>query len=108
MATYDGLTQEEKDLIGESGRWMRGSVSSLVAYADDSDFNMKEQYYIDNVLPILNTLDPGEVVPNSSGLAGSQDITEAQMKAAMTWIFGIQDDIDTNLSLVVKLIGINS
>ncbi len=108
MATYDSLTQEQKDTIAEGERWLRGTVSSLVAYADVSDFNLKEQYYNDNVLPLLNTLDPGEIIPNSSGLAGATDITEANMKAAMAWVFGIQSDIDTNLALVIKLIGINA
>ena len=58
--------------------------------------------------PIVDTLDNGEIIPNSSGLAGATDITEAQMQAVMSWLFGIQGDIDTNIAVVVKLIGINA
>ena len=108
MATYASLTQAEKNTIAQAERWMRGAISSLVAYADTADFNMKEQYWLGEVKPIVDTLDPGEVIPNTSGLAGAGDITEAQMPAAMTWLFGIQSDIDSNLALVVKLIGINA
>ena len=35
-------------------------------------------------------------------------MTEAEMPQAVNWLFGVQDDIDTNIALVVKLIGINS
>ena len=108
MATYDSLTQEEKDKIAQAERWMRGCISSLVAYADVADFNLKEQYWLNEVKPIVDTLDVDEIIPNSSGLAGAVDITEAEMPQAMNWLFGIQDDIDTNLALVVKLVGINS
>ena len=108
MATYESLTQEEKDTIAQAERYMRGAISSLVAYADTADFNLKEQYWLNEVKPIIDTLDVGEIIPNSSGLAGAVDITETEMPQAMNWLFGIQDDIDTNLALVVKLVGINS
>jgi hypothetical protein len=108
VATYDSLTTEQKALIGQAERWMRGAMSSLVAYADAADFNLKEAYWLNEVKPILDTLDNGEIIPNSSGLAGAVDITEGQMQAVMTWLFGIQGDIDTNISVVVKLIGINA
>ena len=108
MATYESLTQAEKDKIAQAERWMRGAISSLVAYADTADFNLKEQYWINEVKPIVDTLDVGEIIPNSSGLGGAVDITETEMEQAVNWLFGIKDDIDTSLALVVKLIGINS
>ena len=108
MATYESLTTEEKQKIAQAERWLRGAMSSLVAYADDADFNLKEQYWLSEVKPIVDTLDPGEIIPNTSGLAGAVDITEAQMPAALNWLFGIQADIDTNIALVTQLIGINA
>ena len=108
MATYDSLTPEQKELIAQAERWLRGAVSSLVSFADEADFNLKEQYWLDNVEPLVSSLDPGEIIPNSSSLAGASDISRGEMIAAMGWLFGIQDDIDTNLSTVVKLIGINA
>ena len=108
MATYASLTAEQKALIGQAERWARGAMSSLVAYADAADFDLKEQYWLAQAKPIVDTLDAGQIIPNSSGLAGAVDINKAEMLGAMTWLFGIQDDIDTNLAIVVKLIGINA
>ena len=105
---YADLTQEQKDLLDEFDRWLRGTIRSLVAFADEADFNLKQQFYNDQIVPILTALTDGEVIPSSSGLAGIVDVTDVQTAGAAAWVFGIQDDIDTNLSLVVKLIGINA
>lgn len=108
MATYASLTAQQKATIAQAEVWMRGAISSLVAYADNADFNLKEQYWLGQVKPIVDSLDAGAVIPNSSGLAGAVDITKGEMVAAIAWLFSIQDDIDTNLATVVKLIGINA
>ena len=108
MAQYADLTPQQKQLIAQAERWCRGAMASLVAFADIADFNLKEQFWRNEVEPLISALDPGEVIPNSSGLAGAQDITKEQLGGAMSWLFGLQDNIDSNLALVVKLIGINA
>lgn len=108
MATYASLTPEQKEKIAQAEKWVRGAISSLVAYADAADFDLKEQYYLNEVKPILDTLTAGEIIPNSSGLGGAVNVTKGELAAAFTWLFGIQEDIDINLAVVVKLIGINA
>lgn len=108
MTTYSELTTAQKTKIAQAEKYIRGAISSLVAFADQADFNLKEAYWNSEIQPILNTLAANEVIPNTSSLAGAADVTRAQLEGAKNWLFGIQSDIDGNLTLVVKLIGINS
>ena len=108
MATYASLTQEEKDTLALADTWIRGALVSLTRFTTDADFDLKLQYWTDNVLPILATLDAPETIPQASGHAGASDLTAAQINAIKAWLAGIDGDMTTNLSLVVKAIGVNA
>jgi hypothetical protein len=78
MATYDSLTQDEKDLISAWERNTRGWLNSLArliveARALDAAMNASN-----GPGALLDSLDVGQVVPNSSGIAGAQNLTKEE------------------------------
>ena len=108
MATYDSLTAEEKETLALGDKWIRGAMVLLVNFVRDAEFGLNRQYWDDDVVPVLATLDPGELIPQATGHAGASDLTPAQLAAIETWLVSIEDDMDTNLALVVKAVGVNA
>jgi hypothetical protein len=89
MAAYSALSTEEKALLAAWERNMRGWLNSLSrmivqARALEAALNASG-----GSAEILGLLDPGEVVPNSSGIAGAQDLTRAEWDVMIT--AGLQD-----------------
>ncbi len=92
MATYASLTQEQKDILGAWERNARGWINTyarlliearaLVASADASG----------GARDIVTSLDPGELVPNSSGIAGAHSLTKAEMAT----MIGFVDEVIAN------------
>ena len=108
MATYDSLTTEQKAALALGDKWVRGALVSLKQFTDDADFDLKLQYWTDNIVPILALLDNGELIPQASGHAGASDLNKAQLAAIKTWLEGIDGDMTTNMTTVVKAIGVNA
>ena len=108
MATYESLTQAEKEAVALGDVWVRGALVSLKRFTDEADFDLKLQYWTDTIAPILATLDAGEVIPQASGHAGASDLTATQIAAIKSWLASIDEDMTTNMSLVVKAIGVNA
>ena len=108
MATYDSLTQEQKAALAMGDKWVRGALVSLKQFTDDADFDLKLQYWEDNILPILALLDAGETIPQATGHAGASDLNKGQLAAIKAWLAGIDGDMTTNMSTVVKAIGVNA
>jgi len=108
MATYESLTQAEKDTVALGDKWVRGAMVLLVNFVRDAEFSLNQQHWNDNVAPILATLDVNEVVPQASGHAGASDLTATELEAIETWLGGIAGDMDTNLALVLKAVGVNA
>ena len=108
MATYDSLTTEQKAVLALGDKWVRGALVSLVQFVHDADFDLKLQYWTDNIVPVVALLDAGELIPQASGHAGASDLNKAQLAAIQAWLAGINGDMTTNLSIVVKAIGVNS
>ena len=107
MTTYESLAQDEKDTLALGDKWARGAMVLLVNFAQAAKFDINQQHWEDEVAPILATLDGGEVIPQASGHAGASDLTGGQLSAIDAWLVGIADDLETNLSLVVKVVGVN-
>ncbi len=105
---YEDLTPEEQALLGQAERWLRGMLSSFYSMLDDADFPLKQAFWTANIVPILAQLDNGDVIPNTSGLAGAVDVTVGNINAVYSWISSVNGDMDTNLALVEKFIGVNA
>ena len=78
MATYNSLTQDKKDLLSAWERNTRGWVNGLArllveARALDAALNASNGPAV-----ILDSLGASEVVPNSGGIAGAQNLTRAE------------------------------
>jgi hypothetical protein len=101
---YVDLTDQEKSDLHTGEIFIRGMLSTLV-----QSYDTELDWWDAVVQPILDQLAPGDVVPNSSGLAGAQDLTRAQLEAIKAWMqVDIADKVIANMSLVVEAIGINA
>jgi hypothetical protein len=63
MASYNNLTQEQKDKLAVFTTLLRGYYGELARFLDG--------------------LDAGAVVPNATGLAGAQALTKEELQAAV-------------------------
>ena len=108
MATYASLAETEKDIIDTHARVVRGFASELAKLAQKGvtiDDNWDSQ-----VSAIIATLDPGEVLPDTGGLAGAADITHEELTSIMGSINTLLATYNTNAArqLYVKLAGPNN
>lgn len=104
MAWAD-LSPIQQENVQQADRFFRGFLRTL----SSGDLDLKIQWYIDNVIPALALMDPGEDIPKSDSLAGSVPLTHEQLTQIATWVkVDMSDKIEANKSLVVKAIGINS
>ena len=77
MATYASLTEEEKAIVDNFDLTMRRIALRLVRAMN----YMKALSEDTNATSIFQTLDNGEVIPNPSGLAGSDSMTRAELQS---------------------------
>lgn len=100
---YSELSDAQKETVRQGDLFIRRWLRQMAG----QDLDLKLQWYNDNMAPILALLDAGQVIPDSSNLAGAQDLTKEQVTALKNWIAGISADIETNKSLLVKAIGVD-
>jgi hypothetical protein len=94
MATYDSLTTEQKALVQAFLNFARGWCGEQArtnnhGEAANDDYNAQ-------VSAILATLDDGEIIPNTSGLAGAASINENDLISVVSHIQGIQTNYNTS------------
>lgn len=83
MATYDSLTADEKDDIQYVTNQIRahyGSLARFLVVLDGIRIDALARGYIG----LINGLDASEVVPNTSGLGGSEDLTKEDLQQAVS------------------------
>lgn len=83
MATYDSLTQANKDKLNFFVTQLRAEYGGLARFLDGVD-DLKVHYAAQAIGAIISSLDAGAVVPNMSGLAGAGDLTKEQLQTAVT------------------------
>ncbi len=98
MATYASLSQAEKDLVAAWERNFRGWINTTIARGV-SQARALEAHYEASGGPgeILATLDPGEIVPNTSGLAGAQNLTIEEVNALVNAFNTFLNSYDTDM-----------
>lgn len=106
MATYASYTAQQQAIVQNTCNLVRGGCSELArifnhtkAIADDT-----------NAVSLVAGLDSTEIIPNTSGLAGADDLTQAQLVALYTLLNGIRTTYDTsgNRAAMSRGCGINS
>jgi len=106
MATYDSLSPEDKAILHEGEIVLRGWWASVVAAALDQ----KIEFLTASVAPIAMTLDANEAIPNTSGLAGSSDLTKEDLIALYQGMDAVNDDLKlpATFARIVRAIGVNA
>lgn len=96
MATYNSLTQEEKDILAAWERNLRGFANGILATGIIQARTLDAaRSATGGAQDILDTLDPGEVIPNSSGIAGAQNLDTAEMATLITGLTNFLSTYDT-------------
>ena len=81
---YEDLTQEQQasiQALSQVVRPLTGEFAKLLA-----KFQVAVSYYVGNVETILAGLDASDLIPNTSGLAGAQDLTKEQFVNLMGYL----------------------
>ena len=87
MGLYVDLTDEEKSVIEAWERNMRGFVNGLARNLNEARALQAAADASGGPREIVTGLDAGQEIPNSSGIAGAQDMTKQEWAA----IVGILD-----------------
>lgn len=105
MATYASLNPDDKAIVDNTVNLIRASAGEiarvfnhLIAIANDS-----------NAVNLVLSVDAAEAIPNTSGLAGSDSLTRAEVVALYTALNAIRTANDTagNRAAWSKAAGIN-
>lgn len=106
MATYASLSTTDKAIVDNTTNLLRASAGELArilnrikAITDDT-----------NATGLVTSLDNGQVIPNTSGLAGADDLTKEEVVSLYTLLNGIKTTYDTtqNRAALSKAAGINA
>lgn len=108
MATYDSLTVEQKADLGRYDTFLRGVFSSLAHLAAEADGPTWNQFAVDNVDAVVDSLDPGERIPSSTGLAGAKPLTKEEFQTLQQIARGLMGTQEESRPLLVKAVGVNA
>jgi len=85
MTLYVDLSQSDKDILAAWERndrgWLNGIISRGIVEARALKASLDAS---GGAGDILDSLDAGEIVPNSSGIAGAQDLTKEEWEILRT------------------------
>ena len=101
---YADLTTEQQGIIDEGTQFIRGRLREMAG----NNFDLKLVAFDQTVQPLLDLMLDGDVLPDRSGLAGSADMTVADVELIKNWMQLRSDDIQTNKAIMVKAIGFNA
>ena len=106
MGLYNDLSPSDKAVVQNTANLIRASIGSLgngwnviKAIADDA-----------NAVALVTSIDAGDTIPNTSGLAGADDMTRTELVAMYNLLKSIRDTNDTtnNRNAMSKAAGINA
>jgi len=106
MAAYNDLTPIQKGIVDNLTSLIRSSAAKQAQL-----HNLIKAISNDpNALTILQLIDAGETIPNSTQFAGSDDMTRAEIESVYTDLKALTDTNDTvaNRALWSKAAGINA
>jgi hypothetical protein len=97
MVTYDSLTDDEKQVLAAWERNMRAWIGGIIGKGVSTGRVLDAAHDSNGGAgDILPQLDPGEVVPNSSGIAGAQDLDTAEWTTMVNALKAFLVAYDTN------------
>ena len=108
MGTYNNLSQSDKDILGALERNFRGWINNNISRGIIQARALKASLDAGGGAgDILDGLDALEVVPNSGGIAGAQDLTKGEwetLRSAMNLFLTNYDTVATR-ALAAKAAG---
>jgi hypothetical protein len=116
MATYASLTAEQKDATQSLVNAIRGATIAFAALAKQGQ--VVSAAWNGGLSDVVNSLDANEVIPNTSGYAGAQGVSKADVTNFAGYLIDLSDAMnDTggggyntafHQALRVKFSGINA
>lgn len=109
MATYNSLSDSDKAVVQNTVNIIRSNSGALAR-----SFNVVTAIENDtNATGILASINSGETIPNTTNLAGADDMTQAELLTVFNGIKALRDDgtdgaTPANLALWAKAAGINA
>lgn len=106
MATYAELSAQDRAVVDNTVNLIRAAAGEmgaiwnrLRAIAEDT-----------NATALVTSIDAGGVIPNTSGLAGADDMTRSEVITVWNLLNGIRttSDNSTNRAALSKAAGINA
>lgn len=95
MATYDSLSQADKDILAAWERNTRGWFNTAARLLQEARALQAALDATGGPREIITSLDNGEDVPNSSGIAGAHPLTKQEWSALVAVFDGYITDTDT-------------
>lgn len=105
---YKDLTKEEQNLLAAEDKKVRTILRSFMQLVKDTDFLTWEAWSEQTISPLLGKLGSDEVLPNTTSLAGAQNMTVADVESVRSLAKQLYSLGADNLALIVKAIGINA
>ncbi len=108
MGTYNNLSQGDKDILGAWERNVRGWANDVARVANSARALKASMDVPGGAGDILDGLSNGQVVPNSGGIAGAQDMSKedwATMRANFLNTFLTNHDTTATRILTAKASG---
>lgn len=106
--TYNELSDEQKNDIAAYDKFMRSLAASLSKVAKDASIVTWNQFAVTNVDSVIASLDSGELIPNSTNYIGAKPLNKTEFLGLQTILRSLASTQMTNLSLIVKAVGINA
>lgn len=103
---YSAFTTQQKLMIANADTYYRQQVLKLVKLAQQANIIVNEAFIATNVDPLVNQLDVGQIIPNSTTLVGTQDMSVTDWQALQTIIRSLNTEMQNSLSLIIQAIGI--
>lgn len=106
MALFSELTPDQQQALQNYDTFMRNTLRALRALLQNQRIEDIGQYYTDEVAAAFAALTTGTEVTAANLKTGASNFTTQEFNSLRLFLNGVSNNLDTNLSLVIKAIGI--
>ena len=105
---FTELTIQQQQMLGAEDKKVRAILRQFMQLVQAVDFLTWEEWSNQNITPILALLKSDDVLPNTTDLAGAQDLQVTDLDAVRSLAKQLFATAQDQLPLIVKAIGINA
>ncbi|HEY1188542.1 MAG TPA: hypothetical protein VGE74_12895 [Gemmata sp.] len=106
--TFAELTDAQKADIASLDGKLRALFAALAKAASAANPLVLQAFAATRVTPVIASLAPGELIPNSTNFAGAAPLTAAEFNAMQTLSDQLNALYAGNLVLLSKMVGVNA